>query len=172
VIMAARSCKNNCGHMVYRSSQSKCQKCQEHKFWFIDIDEYNLNEDDPRKKLKKCECGKYYVLWNQYQHNQSNHHKSYIMKRDNMEITIEKTARLCTVKDENNRIHGRWSINLHDACPKCDSSTSPRIINIHQNQKIDMHISHKYADIYISSSQKRDRHQDIETNGSIPENQN
>jgi hypothetical protein len=134
-----KPCKLNCGQMVYHKSQLKCEKCKKHKFWFIDFDKYNINEEDPRKKLKKCECGHYYILWNQYQHTQSKHHKQYIIDRDNLEIKIENPARLCTKKDGNNKIHGRWSINYHDTCPKCPPKKPDTII---QTKNADVYIFH------------------------------
>lgn len=138
-----RPCKMDCGQLVYKTSQVKCDKCKKHKFWFIDIDEYNLNEEDPRKKLKRCECGHYYISWNQYQHLQSKHHKQYIINRDNLKITIENTARLCTIKDEYNKIHGRWSTNSHSSCPKCSIPSAPdRIIT---TKNADIYIFHKGA---------------------------
>jgi len=141
-----RPCKNKCGQMVCRKSQVHCDQCKKNKFWFVDIDEYNLNEDDPRKKLKKCECGHHYILWNQYQHTQSNHHKQYIIQRDNLSVTVEKTARMCTAKDDQNRIHGRWSTASHTVCPKCSKT---KTITISSDQDIDAHISTKHADVYI-----------------------
>jgi hypothetical protein len=137
-IITTKSCKNNCGQIVSKKSLLKCENCRKNKFWFIDIDLYNINEKDYRKKLKKCECGHYYILWNQYQHTQSKHHKKYIINRDNLEMTIENPARLCTKKDENNRIHGRWSINYNNTCPKCVSNQNENIV-----------IESKNADVYI-----------------------
>lgn len=145
-----RPCKNNCGQLVFRKSQLKCEECKKHKFWFVDIDEYNLKEEDPRKKLKKCECGHYYILWNQFQHLQSKYHKQYIIKRDNLEITIESPARLCTQKDNNNKMHGRWSMKHYNACPKCSTTM----------------ISTPNADVFISHH--RPKHMDIEIrNGNL-----
>ena len=141
-----KSCKNNCGEIIYRKSQLKCEKCKKHKFWFVDIDKYNLHEEDPRKKLKKCDCGHYYILWNRYQHIQSKHHKKYIIDRDDLEITIETPARMCTKTDENNRIHGRWSLNYHDTCPKCSKTSVLNPDAIMTTEHADVYIFHNRPD--------------------------
>jgi acetone carboxylase gamma subunit len=127
------------------------------------MDEYNTTEEDPRKRLKRCECGHNYVMWNKYQHDQSTHHKLYVMKKDNIEITIEKPARMCSKKDKNDRIHGRWSTNRHDACPKChisnppdtiDTSTKYETIDVSTEHETRIHINHRHADVYIFHKNK------------------
>lgn len=145
-------CSNKCGQIVFDKRKSKCEKCKDHKFWHVvDIDEYNINEGDNRKHLKLCRCGHKYVMWNRYQHEQSKHHKRYLMKRDNLDLTLENFARICNKRDNNDTIHGRWSAKKYDICPKCKEHLThkPADVTIESSQAIDIHISNQYADIHI-----------------------
>jgi len=151
-------CVNKCGETIASRHKSKCEKCKKHKFWYVvDIDEYNSREDDSRKHLKVCECGQKYVMWNRYQHEQSKHHKRYIIRRDNLDVSLEHSARICNKRDRNNVIHGRWSMARYDMCPKCVRQivhNRPANIVIDPSNAIDIHLSNRHVDIFISNCQR------------------
>ena len=88
------------------------------KFDNVDINEYNKNITDPRKKLVVCECGRRYIYWNQYQHNLTLHHINYTRQKEGLEPKYPIKTHFCQEKTDG-KPHGKWSENLSSQCPKC-----------------------------------------------------